>query len=225
VWERAAGQVVQGALTITALLVFPSPVRPSAPLVAAAVVGAALVLGLLLIRWNRVAEGNSPWTRVRNCVVTDVRTGVLRPAALPAVVLTSAVVVVGHAVTFLIAARTVGVTAPISRLVPLALLALLGMVLPSVGGWGPREGVTAWLFSAAGLGAGRGAAVAVAYGVLVVAASLPGAVVLFGAWLPRRWFSRTRPGRRVAFRAEEGAGMATIATSHWPDPGSLLRRV
>jgi hypothetical protein len=41
------------------------------------------------------------------------------------------------------------------------------------------------VFSAAGLGAGRGAATAVAYGLMVLVASLPGAVVLAGAWLPR----------------------------------------
>ncbi|HMC69849.1 MAG TPA: hypothetical protein VKJ07_11905, partial [Mycobacteriales bacterium] len=80
------------------------------------------------------------------------------------------------------AARTVGATASSSRLVPLAAIALLAMVLPSVAGWGPREGVTAWAFAAAGLGAARGAAAAVTYGVLVLAASLPGAVVLALGW-------------------------------------------
>jgi glycosyltransferase 2 family protein len=93
------------------------------------------------------------------------------------------VVVAGHAVTFLIAARTVGVDAPMSRLVPLAMLALLAMVLPNIGGWGPREGLTAWAFAAAGLGAGRGTAVAVTYGVLVLVAMLPGAIVLVVGWL------------------------------------------
>jgi hypothetical protein len=71
-------------------------------------------------------------------------------------------------------------------MLPLALLAMLAMVLPSVAGWGPREGATAWVFAAAGLGANRGAATAVAYGVIVLAASLPGALVLVAGWLPRR---------------------------------------
>jgi hypothetical protein len=79
----------------------------------------------------------------------------------------------------------VGVTAPLSRLLPLALLAMLAMVLPSVAGWGPREGATAWVFAGAGLGAALGATTAVAYGVLVLAASLPGALVLVAKWLPR----------------------------------------
>ena len=62
---------------------------------------------------------------------------------------------------------------------------MLAMVLPSVAGWGPREGATAWVFGAAGLGADRGVATAVVYGVMVLVASLPGALVLVGAWLAR----------------------------------------
>ncbi len=99
------------------------------------------------------------------------------------VALASALVVAGHAVTFLIAARTAGATAPPSELLPLALLVLLGAALPNIGGWGPREGVTAWAFAAAGLGASRGVATAVVYGVMVFVASLPGAAVLTVAWI------------------------------------------
>jgi hypothetical protein len=78
------------------------------------------------------------------------------------------------------------VTEPPSRMLPLALLVLLAAALPNVGGWGPREGVTAWAFAAAGLGASRGAATAVVFGVMVFVASLPGAAVLIAAWLRRR---------------------------------------
>jgi uncharacterized membrane protein YbhN (UPF0104 family) len=46
VWERAAGQVVQVALTVAVLLVLPSPVRSSVPFVALAAVVAAAGLGL-----------------------------------------------------------------------------------------------------------------------------------------------------------------------------------
>jgi len=203
VWERGAGQAVQLVLTISVLLVLPSPVHSSMPFVAGAAV--AVVLGVVLLGRVRTGGAGSRWTRLRSAVTTDVRRGVLRRSALPAVVLSSVVVVVGHTVTFLIAARTVGVTAPISRLLPLALLALLGMVLPNIGGWGPREGVTAWAFAAAGLGADRGAAAAVAFGVMVLAASLPGAIVLVAAWLPLRRVSG-RPARsRVVFRPEGAA--------------------
>jgi hypothetical protein len=77
------------------------------------------------------------------------------------------------------------------------LLILIAMGLPlNVGGWGPREGVAAWAFGAAGLTADLGVSTAVVYGVLVLVASLPGAVVLL-AW---RWGSGQRttvPGGAV----------------------------
>lgn len=184
VWERAAGQAVQAVLTMSVLLVLPSPVRSSMPFVAGAAFGVAVAL--VVVGRTRAQDAGSRWPRARNTVVTDIRAGVLRRNALPAVVLTSAIIVVGHAFTFLIAARAAGVTAPTARLLPLAVLALLAMALPSIGGWGPREGATAWVFSAAGLGAGRGAATAVTYGVLVLAASLPGALVLVVERRPRR---------------------------------------
>jgi glycosyltransferase 2 family protein len=182
-WERGAGQIVQAVLTISVLLVLPSPVRASMPFVVVAVVTAAGVL--VLAGWRRPTRARSRWARVRSAVAADIRDGVLRRNALPAIVLASTVAVFGYAVMFLIAARTAGVAAPISRLLPLALLAVLAMVLPSFAGWGPREGATAWVFSAAGLGAARGAATAVAYGALVLAAFLPGAIVLVAGWLPR----------------------------------------
>ena len=200
VWERGAGQVVQVVLTISVLLVLPSPLRSSMPFVVVA--AAAVVLGVVLAGRVRVRGRRS---RLWSAVVADVRNGVLRRQALPAVVVASALVLVGHAATFLVAARTAGVTAPLSRLVPLALIAMLAMVLPSIGGWGPREGVTAWAFAAAGLGASRGAATAVAYGVLVLAASLPGALVLVAGWLPRRRASWHRSLRRANFRPEGAA--------------------
>jgi glycosyltransferase 2 family protein len=181
VWERGAGQVVQIVLTVAVLLILPSPVRSSMPFVAVAAV--ALALGVVVL--GRLRGGGSRWKRVRNTVVADVRSGVLHRDALPVIVLATTVAVVGYAALFLVAARTVGVTAPTSRLLPLALLAVLAMVLPSVAGWGPREGATAWVFAAAGLGAAQGAAAGVAYGVLALAAFLPGAVVLVAGWVPR----------------------------------------
>ena len=184
VWERGTGQVVQAVLAISVLLVLPSPVRSSMPFVAAATAG--LAAGAVLVGRMRVEGADSRWMRARNAVVSDLRGGVLRRSALPAIVLASTVAILGYALLFLVAARTAGVTAPISRLLPLAVLATLAMVLPSIAGWGPREGAAVWVFSAAGLGAAAGAATAVAYGVLVLAAFLPGGVVLVAGWLPRR---------------------------------------
>jgi uncharacterized membrane protein YbhN (UPF0104 family) len=185
VWERSAGQFVQLIVTVVVLLTLPSPVRSSMPLVAVAI--AAAVLGVLIVARTRRGGGRSRWARLRGAVAGDIRDGLLARRAWPGIALASSLVVAGHAVTFLIAARTAGTTASSARMLPLALLVMLAMVLPSVGGWGPREGVAAWVFAAAGLGAQHGVATAVVYGVMALVASLPGAVILFVGW-----FRRTR---------------------------------
>jgi glycosyltransferase 2 family protein len=189
-WERSAGQVVQVVLTVAVLLVVTSPVRATMPLVALALLAAAA--GVALAARVRRAGGRSRWARRRSAAARELRDGLLARRAWPAIVLLSALVVAGHAVTFLIAARTAGATAPPSQMLPLALVVMLAGVLPNVGGWGPREGVTAWAFAAAGLGPSLGVATAVVYGLMVFVASLPGAVVLVAAWVCR---TRSAPGR------------------------------
>ncbi len=128
------------------------------------------------------ASGSSSDT---GAVTPALRAAIRNVAAWPAIALASALIVAGHTITFLIAARTAGATAPLSRMLPLALLVLLGAALPNIGGWGPREGVTAWAFAAAGLGASLGVATAVVYGVMVFVASLPGAAILLATWVRR----------------------------------------
>lgn len=187
-WERFAGQIVQGLLTVVLLLALPSPVRSSTPVVAIAL--ASAVLGVVLLARARPGEARSAWARIRGVLAGDVRDALLARRAWFGISLASAIVVGGHAAIFLIAARTAGTSAPLSRMVPIALIVMLAAVLPNVGGWGPREGATAWVFGAAGLGAQRGVTTAVVYGIMVLAASLPGAAVLVVAWL------RGRPLRR-----------------------------
>ncbi|HEX3329803.1 MAG TPA: lysylphosphatidylglycerol synthase transmembrane domain-containing protein [Gaiellales bacterium] len=180
-WERTAGQVVQALLTLVVLLALPSPVHAFAVPVAIGVAGASI--GVVLLVERARPRGRSWWGRVRRGVARDVRRGLLAHGALPVVAFTSALVVVGHALAFLVAARAAGVSAPPAQMVPLALLAMLGMVVPGIAGWGPREGATAWVFGAAGLGADQGVATAVVYGVMALVAALPGALVLLGGRL------------------------------------------
>ena len=159
VWERVAGQAVQVVLTAGVLLLLPSPLRSP-----------ALVAAVCLV------------------VLAGVALARVAPAAVraPGVLLASTVAVACHVATYLLAARAVGVTASPARLVPLALVVLLAMAVPlNVAGWGPREGVAAWLFGAAGLGVAAGVATAVAYGVVATAATLPGIVVLLAERSPR----------------------------------------
>jgi uncharacterized membrane protein YbhN (UPF0104 family) len=200
-WERCAGQAVQALLTVVVLLALPSPVHSSMPLVAIAVVVA--MCAVVLVARARPGGGRSAWARVRSAAAGDIRDGLLARRAWLGIALASVLVVCGHAVTFLIAARAAGTTAPPSRVLPLALLVMAVMVLPSVGGWGPREGAAAWVFGAAGLGAQRGVATAVVYGVMVFVASLPGLAVLVVSWS-----RRGRPAGRAEPPLAEGPAHA-----------------
>jgi len=197
VWERTAGQVVQIVVTVVVLLALPSPVRSTVPVIVGAVVAVALsavLLGRALPRWK-----SPSLARIARAVATDLRHGLLARRVGPGVLLASTVVVAGHAATFLLAARTAGATSPPAQMLPLALLVLLAMALPTnIAGWGPREGAAAWVFAMAGLGAAQGLATAVVYGVMVLVATLPGAALLVGAWL--------LPGSRGTERGARGLG-------------------
>jgi uncharacterized membrane protein YbhN (UPF0104 family) len=184
VWDRMAGQAVQVVAALAVLSVLPSPVRTHVPLLALILASAAALVAVSVARAAR--DGSTRWGRVLGTVRADVRTGLLARGRWVGVLLSSIVVIAGHVGTFVIAARTAGSTAATIVLVPLAVLVLLAMSVPlSVAGWGPREGVAAWAFAAAGLTAAAGVATAVTYGVLVLFASLPGAVVLLAGWLTR----------------------------------------
>jgi glycosyltransferase 2 family protein len=195
-WERSAGQVVQVVLTVVVLLVVPSPVQPVMPFAVLALI--AVAVGVAVAARVRPGLARSRWARLRAAVARDLRDALLARRAWPAIALASALVVAGHTATFLIAARSAGATASPSEMLPLALIVLLAAALPNIAGWGPREGVTAWAFAAAGLGPSLGVATAVVYGVMVFVASLPGAVVLVAAWLSRTrsapWLERPAEG-------------------------------
>jgi hypothetical protein len=152
----------------------------------AALLGVAALAAVVLAR-SVVPAGPGRWTRLVRAAAADLRDGLLARRAWPGIVLASTVAVGGHALTFVIAARVAGSDASTARLLPLAVLVLLAMSVPTnVAGWGPREGMAAWAFGAAGLGAAQGVAAAVVYGVMSLVASLPGAVVLLAAWWLRR---------------------------------------
>jgi hypothetical protein len=125
---------------------------------------------------------------------SDVRHGLLARQAWPAITAASLVALVGHVSVFVIAAHAVGAHASLRVLLPLAMLVLVSAALPtSIGGWGPREGVAAWAFASASLGADRGVATATAFGVLMVVATLPGAIVVITGMVRTRTGSEPAP--------------------------------
>jgi uncharacterized membrane protein YbhN (UPF0104 family) len=198
-WERIAGQIVQLAIAVLGLALLPSPLRPALPLVLACT--AAVVLLVTGVVRFAPRTGVSRTAQAWRVAASDVRYGLLARRAWPAITAASLVAVVGHVSVFVIAAHAVGVDVSLRVLMPLALLVLVAAALPtSIGGWGPREGVAAWAFANSSLGAGNGVATATAFGVLMVTATLPGAIVVLSGIVRRRAGSAPAPAvdRRLA---------------------------
>ncbi|WP_239166540.1 lysylphosphatidylglycerol synthase domain-containing protein [Actinoplanes italicus] len=191
VLERTAGQVVLLVVGAAVLVAVPSPVfdllKAHGPQAAAATVTVALAGVLIVLGLRRLRGGRSKAAGAARTGMSEIRAGLLSRRSGPGVLLASAAVLAGHLATFLVAARAAGSAASLLELAPLLLLALIAMGLPvNVGGWGPREGVMAWAFGAAGLSAAQGLTIAVAYGILAFVAAAPGAVVLVARLLARR---------------------------------------
>ena len=190
VWDRVSGQIVQLGLVLLALVGLASPLRRFAPLAA----GALLVVGVagwvVLRRGGRAADGLHTLGA---------------PGVAARVVGASSLSSLGHLAVFVLAVHVVGVEASWPVLVTAGLVVMVGSSIPlSIAGWGPREGLTAWVFGVAGLGSATGLTVAVVYGVLAAVATLPGAVVLVAEAAARR--------RRARVGASVGARVDVLAT-------------
>ena len=178
--ERASGQIVMIGVAVVSCLALPEALRRGVPigwLVAAALSGAAVGLMTWVRRRARRDKGSATLVDV---LLHDARTALLARAAFPLQLASSAVIVASYLATFVIAARAMGSTTPLGTLVPLIPLVLLTMLIPvSIAGWGVREGAAALLWAGADLSAAEGAAISAAYGLLVLLASLPGALSMF----------------------------------------------
>ena len=168
VWDRVSGQLVQVPVLLLALALAGSRLGPWTSYA----VPVALVL----------AAG--AWALARRAGALTARAGadlrdLLPPSVAGRIIVASGLSTLGHVTVFLVAAHEVGVEASPALLVTVALVVLVGSAVPlNVAGWGPREGVTAWAFAAAGLGSATGLAVSIGYGVLAAVATAPGVVVL-----------------------------------------------
>ncbi|BCJ46551.1 hypothetical protein GCM10010168_61900 [Actinoplanes ianthinogenes] len=183
VLERTAGQIVLLVVGGAVLFTVPSPVLTligeHGPVVALTAAGVTVLALVLLLVVKRARRGGSRLSGGVRTGAAEIRSGLLARRNWPGVLFASAMVLAGHLATFLVAARVAGNGASLLKLAPMLLLALLAMGIPlNVGGWGPREGVLAWAFGAAGLSAEQGVTIAVAYGICAFVAAAPGAIVV-----------------------------------------------
>ena len=201
VLERASGQLVMAAAAVVALGSLPvaGAVRARVLVIALGAAAAVVVVAFALDR-ACVAP------RLASAVWRDVHAALLARDVVGAQLATSVLVLGTYVATYLAAARAVGITTPFAVLLALVPPVLLSMLIPvTVAGWGIRE-AAAGLWSLVGLTAEDGVAASAAYGLLVLAATLPGAAVLVSA----------ARGRRADPRPDGSAGSAGGA----PGPGS-----
>lgn len=190
VYERLAGQAVQLLITVIVLVVLPSPLPR------------AVTLGLAAGAWCLlVAAAVTLWLRRRGHQPGLVRTW-------SKVAASSAVAVAGYTAVFVLAARVAGVEISTARLLPLAMLVLAAMALPTnIGGWGPREGMAVWAFGLAGVGSSIGLTTATVYGVMTIVSCVPGGVVLVAGSMRKGRAAR----RRRLFDSVPQPGWAAVA--------------
>jgi hypothetical protein len=213
-WERLWGQMVQAAVAAVLLVVVTSPFRPALPYVlagVAAAAGCAVAVVWAAARWGGALG------RTARAACDDLRWGLLARGVWIRLTLASVLVVIGHTVVFVIAARVAGSAAPLSELLVLLMVVQVASVLPlSIGGWGPREGAAAGAFTVAGLGAGTGVTVTTLYALLMLIAFAPGAALLL------RDVVRRHHGRRISLRGASGPSLTPAVPS--PDSTNMRTR-
>lgn len=177
--ERASGQIVMLAVAGLAAAVLASGLVPGSVIAGVAALAFALV-GAVAALARRVRS-----VRVAR-LLSDARRALLG-SALPVQATLSVAIVASYVAVFVMGARAVGIDASAGLLAVTAPPILVAMLIPvSVAGWGLREGAAAALWGLVGLSAADGVAVSVAYGLLILASSLPGAAFLLVSPVGRR---------------------------------------
>ena len=178
--ERASGQVAVVVLTLAALLLSPLwhaalgvSVLTAVGLGVVAALAVLIVSGLLLRQHISHRLARLPhWCQA---LVRDVKRGLWQRNVWPQQLLSSLVIVLSYGLVMVCAARAIGVELAALDVLALTPVLLLAMLIPfSVAGWGLREGAAAGVWALVGLPPAQGVAVSLAYGVLVLLASLPG---------------------------------------------------
>ena len=176
IFERLSAQAVMTAVAVGSLLALPVTVNRGSRLVLFGAGAVAVLIVIAMVVWMR--RQSSAQSLVGQ-VLADLDAAHLSGPVFAAQLVSAAIVVGTYLATYLTAARAVGMDTPLPVLLPLVAPVLMSMLIPvTVAGWGLREGAAAVLWGAVGLTAADGVLVSVAYGLLVLIGSLPGALFL-----------------------------------------------
>ena len=164
VYERTAGLMAMIALSLPGLALWRAE---------AAWTG-ALVLCLLVAIALKVPEQGAVGR-----FLASFRNTVLHPHVLVPQILLSGTVAASYVTVFWLCTRALAIDLPVEIAVMILPPALLAMAIPiTPAGWGLREAASVGLWTAAGLSAADAAAASFLYGLVNLAASMPGAVLL-----------------------------------------------
>lgn len=172
--ERLAGQIAMfGLLAVALVWALLNPgglslaLAPDHLLAAALVLLALAALGALALRLAR-----RHW---RQQLGRSISTALLTRGAWVEQVPLGGVIVALNLSSFTFCALATGTTLDAEGILVLVPLILCAMLIPTtVAGWGFREGAAAALFPLAGATAAAGFAASIAFGLVILAASLPG---------------------------------------------------
>jgi uncharacterized membrane protein YbhN (UPF0104 family) len=190
--ERGSGQLVMMAIALGSVAALASGLDAAARMaVFVGAAGAALAAVVAFVRTvvrREVEVVGGKAARVGGAgFAASVDRALLAPGILAVQLTTSVLVIASYLAVYLLGARALGVSTPVTTLLPLIAPILVTMLLPvSVAGWGVREAAAAALWSAVGLTAVEGVSISVTYGLLVLVSSLPGALVPALGRRPRR---------------------------------------
>ena len=186
--ERLSAQIVMTTVAAVSVLMIP---EASTSLRFTALV---VVVGFGVGLWWSVARASPTGPSSLRGLRLQTREALLTRSALPLQLLSALAVVGSYVAMYLIAARAIGIETGAQQLLPLIAPVLMTMLIPvTVAGWGIREGAAAGLWGVVGLTPEDGVAISVAYGLLVLASTAPGALVLTSAIVVDRG-RRGRPG-------------------------------
>ena len=179
IFERLSAQAVMTTVAVVSLLALPVTVsRGSRLVMVGAGAGAVLIVVTMVVWMRRQSMAQS----LSGQVLADLGAAHLSGPVFAAQLVSALIVVGTYLATYVTAARAVGLDTSFSVLLPLVAPVLMTMLIPvTIAGWGLREGAAAVLWGAVGLTAANGVVVSVAYGLLVLIGSLPGALFLMAA--------------------------------------------
>ncbi len=181
--ERASGQGAVALLVILALCASPLWHRALGPtgflLLAGGVITMTLGGGAFAFWLSQTRTFELPaWCATFG---RDIRRSLLKRGVWYWQLASSLAIVMSYGLVMVCAARAIGIEQSTWSILALTPPLLLAMLVPlSIAGWGLREGTAAAVWLWVGLPSAQGVAISLAYGVLVMLASLPGIWVALG---------------------------------------------